>query len=448
DGTTRIVSIWDQTIQEGQPPTDLVFGTEYSRDQINTALKSGNPSEIVPSKDDVGHGTFLAGIAAGNEDSYNSFSGVATDSELVIVKLKQTKQNLRELYRVPKDAICFQENDIMLGIKYLLSVAQNLGRPLSICIGLGTSQGGHDGRGALGLYLSIINNMEGIAVSVAAGNEGNTRRHYEGFLITGVDKETVELNVGPKEPGFGMEIWSDIPSTFSIELYSPTGEYVPIITPRLGERRTVRFFFNSTTIEIYFQLLGSRSGSQLVILFFDHPGAGIWRMVINKISRNIDLRYHIWLPMRNFLNEKTYFINSSPFTTLTSPADSNALIVATAYNSLNDSIAPEASRGYTRYGEIVPHFAAPGVGLIGPGQANSYSVRSGTSIAAAHTAGVAAMLLEWGIIKGHLRSMNGIDIKNMLLLGADRDIGGPYPNREWGYGLLDVYGAFERLSGQ
>jgi subtilisin family serine protease len=237
DGTSKIVSIWDQSIQSDNSPEGFFYGTEYTREQINNALKSTEPRTIVPSMDKIGHGTFLAGIAAGNLDNENNFSGAAPDSEIVVVKLKPAKQNLRELYVIPQDAICYQENDIMLGVKYLLETAEKYNRPIAICIGLGSSQGSHDPSGALSTY------------------------------------------------------------------------------------------------------------------------------------------------------------------------------------------------------------------LIGPSLENGYITRSGTSIAAAHATGVAALLLEWGIIRGNIPNMDGTDVKNLLVRGADTDPNRIYPNREWGYGILDIFGALESLRG-
>jgi subtilisin family serine protease len=447
DGTTKIVSIWDQSIQSGNYPEGLFYGTEYTREQINNALKSTEPRAIVPSMDEIGHGTFLAGTAAGTLDNANNFSGTAPYAEIVVVKLKPAKQNLREAYLIPQDAICYQENDIMLGIKYLLETAEKYNRPIVICIGLGNSQGSHDPGGSLSTYLTAVTQIDGVAVVIAAGNEGNSRHHYEKILNNGVDSDTVELNVAPNEPGFVMEIWGDIPNIFSVELITPGGEYVPRIYPRLGEKRDVSFIFESTVISIYFKLVGSQSGAQLVSIKFLNPSEGIWRIIINKVQRNLSLRINMWLPITDFLNELTYFINSNPYNTLTTPGNTIYPIVVTAYDYSNKSLYQNASRGYNRVGQIIPNLGAPGVNIIGPTFNNGYTTKSGTSIAAAHTAGVVAILLEWGKIRGNAEYINGVDIKNLLLRGAEREPNLTYPNREWGYGILNIFGALESLRG-
>lgn len=447
DGTTKIVSIWDQSIQSGNPPEGFYFGTEYIRDQINAALISQDPKSIVPSTDNIGHGTFLAGIAAGNEDQSNQFSGVVPDAELVVVKLKPAKKSIRDFYMVPQEAICYQENDIMLGVKYLIDIAAKYNKPISICIGLGTSQGSHDATDALSNYLTTVAQMKGVAVSIAAGNEGASRHHFEKTLLQGTEVETVELNVAPNEKGLYLEIWGDVPNTFALELVSPGGEFVPLIIPRIFERRDVSFIFEATRVNIYFQLVGSRSGAQLVILRFLNPTEGIWRINIRKIDKTLYLRVNIWLPIKNFISEETFFINSTPYNTLTSPANVDIPIVVTAYEISNNSLYINASRGFTRTLRIAPGLAAPGVNITGPSGDNSYTVMTGTSVAAAHTSGIAAILLEWGIVRGILENIDGTDIRNMLLRGAHRDPVRTYPNQEWGYGVLDLFRTYEKLQG-
>jgi subtilisin family serine protease len=96
DKTTRIASIWDQTIISDTIPAGMAYGTEYTKEQINEALKNENPFSIVPSKDEIGHGTMIAGIAAGNEVPESGFYGVAPEAELVIVKLKPAKPYLKQ----------------------------------------------------------------------------------------------------------------------------------------------------------------------------------------------------------------------------------------------------------------------------------------------------------------------------------------------------------------
>lgn len=124
DGSTRIAGIWDQTIQEGEPPEDFLYGTEYTREMIDEALRSERPEDIVPSTDTNSHGTFVASVAAGSANVENHFLGAAPEAQIAMVKLKQAKQYLKEFYLLNPEAECYQENDIMLGMKYLSRLAK------------------------------------------------------------------------------------------------------------------------------------------------------------------------------------------------------------------------------------------------------------------------------------------------------------------------------------
>lgn len=444
DNTTRIVSIWDQTIISDNYPEGFNYGTEYSRDLINDALRSTDPYGIVPSVDENGHGTMLAGIAAGNEDLENNFSGVAPDSEFVVVKLKPAKPYLKEFFRVPADALSYQENDILIALNYLIETSIRLKRPIAICIALGSSLGAHDGRGTLSSFLSYQADNTGIAIMIAAGNEGVARRHYYGVIDPLIGYRTVELNVGENENGFSMEIWGDSQSIISIDITTPLGEYIPRIAAKLNENRDISFIFERTTIFIDYQMVESQSGDQLILVRFTNPSQGIWRF--NVYGRgDIQNGFHIWLPMTGFISDNTYFLEPDPNTTILSLGNAPVPITVTAYNPGNDSLWLPSSRGFTRIGTIKPELAAPGVNLTAPTPNKEFIAVSGTSPAAAHTTGVAALLLEWGIINGNLRNMSSVIIKNLMIRGARRFNDMNYPNMDWGYGMLDLYNIFESL---
>ena len=446
DNTSRIISIWDQTIQEGDPPEGLNFGTEYVQTEINEALQMPNPDAFVPTTDNIGHGTFLAGIAAGNTIESESFSGVAPDSELVVVKLKEAKLYLKEFFRIPADATAYQENDIMLAVSYLLQVASRLQRPISICIGVGTSQGAHDEMGTFTSYLNFASNIAGVAVSIAAGNESNRGHHYYGVIGNNIEYDTVELRVGPNEYGFSMELWGNAPNTFSIDILSPTGEYIPRIPARINESREIRFIFEETIINIDYFLIESQTGDQLILVRFLSPTEGIWRFRVYATG-DLELSYHVWLPISEFMSGNTFFAEPTPTTTVTSPGNSITPMTVTAYNIANNSLYINAGRGFSRTGIVVPDFAAPGVNLIGPTPNNSYTVMSGTSIATAHNTGIAALLLEWGVTLGNLPSLSTVEIKNLLIRGAVRDPNNIYPNPNWGFGIINLYNTFINIRG-
>ena len=442
DKTTKILSIWDQTIVSNQLPVDMNYGTEYTRDQINEALISDNPFRIVPSKDEIGHGTMLAGIAAGNEVPDNGFYGVAPDAELLIVKLKPAKTYLKEFFRIPENVPCYQENDILFGYQYLINYASKLNKPIVICIALDTSQYAHDGRGTTSSWLSIQAIIPGIAIIIGAGNEGNARRHYHGIVDKASGFDTVELHVGENESGFSMELWGASPNIYSIDIVSPTGEYVPRIDISFDETRIITFIFEATIINLDYQMVESQSGDQLILLRFSNPTQGIWRFKV--FARGVfPISFNIWLPMNGFLSKETYFIKSDPYTTILSLSCAEAPITVTAYNVENDNLYVDAGRGYSRIDIIKPEIAAPGVNILSPTLEHGFVPVTGTSAATAHTAGIAAMLLEWGIIKENNINMNTTIVKIFMIRGARRDIDKLYPNRDWGYGILDIFNVYD-----
>lgn len=444
DQTTRIAAIWDQAIMSDKIPAGMAYGTEYTREQINEALQSGNPFEIVPSRDEIGHGTMIAGIAAGNEVPESGFYGVAPDAELVIVKLKPAKPYLKEFFRVPEDAVAYQENDMITGIQYLANYAAQEGKPLVICISLDTSQYAHDGRGTTSGWLSLLANLIGIAVITSVGNEGFSQRHFYGVITETAGFDTVELNIGPDESGFSLELWGASPNIFSIDITSPSGEYIPRINIKLNENRKLTFIFEPTTIYVDNQMVESQSGDQLILLRFTRPSEGIWKF--NVYGRGIyPMNFDVWLPMNNFITSATYFIRSDPNITLLSVACAGIPITVTAYDTEDGSLLINAGRGYTRTGAVKPDIAAPGVNILSPAPDHGFAEVTGTSAAAAHTAGVAAMLLEWGIVNGHYTKMSTQIMKVYMIRGARRKSDVPYPNQDWGYGMLDVYNIFDSL---
>ena len=187
---SRIAYIWDQTIP-GNEDERVPYGKVFTREEINQAFTAENPREIVPSVDENGHGTAMAGLAAGNFIPSENFSGAAPKATIIVVKLKTAKSYLRKFYQYPPQAEVFQENDIMLGVSYAVRTAKAMGMPVSVCLGLGTSQGAHIGDSELSRYVDYINEDSQVSVSVAAGNEGAAQHHYTAELSGVRNQDTV-----------------------------------------------------------------------------------------------------------------------------------------------------------------------------------------------------------------------------------------------------------------
>lgn len=444
DGTTRIEAIWDQTIQDGEKPEGFLYGSEYTRAQIDEALKSENPKEIVASEDADGHGTFMASVAAGGANVENQFLGAAPQSDIVMVKLKQAKPYLKEYYFIKEDAVCYQENDIMIALEYLDQMAIKRNKPLVICIALGTNMGGHDTTTPLAGVLEMYAGGPGRAIVIGGGNEANQRHHYMSQLTESSRSEEIELRVGEGVTGFTTELWTDIPNILGVSIISPSGERVPQVPIRQSSSSVYNFVFERTEVSIDYNLLVENTNSELVLFRFNRPAPGIWKIVVDAVQL-ADGRFHVWLPVTEFLSGETYFLRSSPDYTLTSPGDTMAPITVAYYNGADNSIDINSGRGYTRSNIIKPSFAAPGVQVLGATNRGQFVRRSGSSIATGITAGASALLLEWVVYQLGQSGVDSLQIKNMLILGTERIPGETYPNRAWGYGQLNLYRTFDEI---
>lgn len=464
DGATRILGIWDQTLPEPTGTMDVPFGipseypemsfsygTEFVKSQIDGALRSADPLSVVPSTDTQGHGTFMAGIAAGGMSISEDFTGAAPSCSIGIVKLKPAKQYLRDFYLLPDTAVAYQENDIMLGIKYLEILSIRHGLPLVIYIGLGTNYGSHDGTSPLGMVLDDISGLVGVSAVLPAGNEAGLRHHYMGRLLADQAYDDVEIRVARDERGFLVELWATEPELYTVGFLSPTGEVIPRLPIRLGGEITIPFTLEETVITVNYRTSEMGSGSQFVLIRFDAPTAGIWHIRVYN-SLFITGIYHMWLPVQGFINEDTFFLRGDPDTTITEPANATVPITVSTYNHQNNSIYIHSSRGYTRGGLIKPDLAAPGVNVYGPGlsppgQNGTYPMvrKTGSSIAAAHVAGAVANLFTWGIVRGNNTALSDASVRAYLIRGAERNPALTYPNREWGFGKLNLYQTFLRI---
>ena len=445
DGSTRILGIWDQTIQTGQPPAGILYGTEYQREQINEALQSENPRQIVPSYDEIGHGTALASVAAGSSLRNGlGFLGAAPQADIVMVKLRQAKQHLREFYLVDESVPAYAESDVMVALKYLESYAVSLNRPLIICMGIGTSMGDHEGHSTLATYLNQIATRRSRVVIVCGGNEGNSAHHYVGTSIEGLREtvDNVEIRVDGTQIGFTAELWGSVPARHSIAIRSPGGEVTPTVDFREQESRRFTFIYERTTIEVDHILVEQGSGEELIFFRFIAPTPGIWTIQVTISESNGESSFHIWLPLTQFLQSNTYFLRPSPYITLTEPANIREVISVTTYNDVNGSFWAESGRGFTRLNRIKPDICAPGVNI-----STVLGKRTGSSMAAALTAGAAALFMEWAVVRGNQTRVESRELKNYLIRGADRSPEIDYPSREWGYGRLNLAGTFDVLAG-
>lgn len=447
-GNTRVLAIWDQSVQSGMPPEGYAYGSLYTREDINNALRAENPYTLVPSYDEIGHGTAMASVAAGSvTGGGRDFRGAAPETDIVVVKLREAKQNLRDFYRIPDTAHAYAETDIMLGVKFAESFAVTFRRPVVICIGVGTNWGNHTTGSSLAQYLNQIAGARSRGVVICGGNEGNAAHHYSapvpaGRTETGDAYRDVEIRVAEGERGFLLETWGSVPDVLYASLRTPGGETIPPFRLGMGQSLTYGFVYERTQVIIDSILVEPGSGDELIIFRFLNPTAGVWTIRIYGAESGGNGEFHMWLPITGFLSGETYFLNPSPYVTLTDPGMAENAITVSAYQDLNNSFYVNSGRGFLRNGMIKPDLAAPGVDVSA-----SMGKMTGSSLAAAITAGGVAQFFQWAVVQRNAPLAESYEIKSYFIRGAERDAELVYPNREWGYGRLQVAGAFDALAG-
>ena len=285
NGNSRILAIWDQTIQDGTPPEGFGYGSEYRREDINRALRAEDPYTVVPSRDENGHGSAMAAVAAGsNVRMGRPYLGAAPDADIVVVKLKECKDYFRRFYLVPEGVPAYQENDIMLAVKYADSFARLFIRPVVICLGLGTNMGDHAGSSALSRYLNSIAIKRSRAVVIGGGNEGNASHHYYGRFEEGETVRDVEIRVGDNSIGFWLECWGNLPDIITVSIRSPGGEVIEPLRLNLRQSITYDFIYERSQVTVDATLVEASSGDELLLFRVQDPTPGIWTFQVRAIG--------------------------------------------------------------------------------------------------------------------------------------------------------------------
>lgn len=441
DGSTKIHYIYDQTLQ-GPSPEPNWLGTEYTEAQINEALKSSNPREIVPHEDTVGHGTFMASVAAGRE--VGDFIGAAPDAGIIAVKLRKARQFYLDRYLVPKDQEnAYESTAVMLGVEYILSRAKKLNKPVVICIGLGSNFGSHDGYNIFAEYLSGISNLKGVCLCVAAGNESQARHHTQGVISAKGEVQNIDLKIGDREADVYISIWNNVSDRISVSVVSPTGETVGRLPAKAGTSRSTSLIMEPSIIEVAYFFPMEGTGAQMTVIRLTRASPGIWTITLHG-DIILSGSYHAWLPMTGFVDPDVEFLSTSPYYTITVPGVMHGAICCGAYDAQQTSLYSRSSWGPTRIETMKPDLVAPGVN-IGGFYPNGYGRMDGTSIATAIVAGACALMMQWGVVEENDTAFSTYQIRAYLIRGCSRSEGMQYPNPQWGYGVLNLMQTFQLM---
>ena len=441
DGTTRIRYLWDQTVV-GKPPEGFSQGTEYTAEEINAALQMSalDRYRLLPSRDLSGHGTAVAGIAAG-KSAGGLYTGAAPEAELIVVKLGMPENSGRAEEGFPRTT------EILRGVTYALRKAQQLNMPLVINLSFGNSYGSHDGSSLLERFLDNASEIGKTVICVGSGNEGAARGHFAGNITR---DSRVELAVGNYEKSLNIQLWKNYSDVFRIRLQSPGGEEAELATNIQGGKYTLRL--EQTRILVYLgeplpYAVAQEIYLEMIPVTGGYIDAGIWTIRLEPVM-TVTGQYYLYLPAGNGRGDSTGFYRSTPQMTLTVPSTAAKVITVGAYDPVYDTYADFSGRGYadsTRTigvaaaGLTKPDLVAPGVNILAPDVYGSFLPVTGTSFATPIVSGAAALLMEWGIVRGNDPFLYGEKIKAYLRKGA-RPLRGEreYPNDRVGYGRLCV----------
>lgn len=447
DDTSRIINIWDQTI-ENSDNHSVYIGQTYSNEQINNAIKAyrnnEDPYKIVPSKDEVGHGTKAAGIIGAK--GYNSeFQGIAHDSNFVVVKLFEStnfKEQLKE--NNVADTSVYNSSEIVAGLEYLRKISSERNQPMVIFIGVGSTEGSHDGTNLISRYITTLGNNRGLCCVAGVGNEGDSQGHASGYIKGVGDIKVVDLKIPREIKYFNINIWVRRPNVASINVISPTGEASAIIEAKTGKIQPIKFVFLNTTMTVRYYNPENFTGHEVINIIFNNIKPGIWSF--NLIGKYItDGRYDIWLSPKSTLPENTVFMEPDPFNTLTMPSEA-VNVVTVAYYGNNYALIAASGKGFNTNNLINPDISTMGINILTTKVSGGITTFSGSSAATAIVAGACALLLQWGIIDGNDKTMYSKKIRSYLMYGANRNQPYKYPSREIGYGDFDLLGTFNVIS--
>ncbi len=508
DGSTRIRFLWDQTLQpeapagagtgreaggsaatdmggaenaamDGtqdsapnaarparRPPAGYRLGVEFDSAQINQALAAPagqRQYELLPSIDSSGHGTAVAGIAAGDSPMYQ---GVAPEAELLIVKLG-----------LPDAASFPRTTEIMRAVTYAIHKAKELRMPLVINLSFGNTYGAHDGSSLIERFLDNAAEIGRTVICVGSGNEGNSGGHLAGSLLQEDDiaggrpgagipsgsadgipsrigpiarPVSVELAVADYERTLNVQLWKNYCDTYRIFLRSPGGQETQLpeminggkYTLTLEQTQILVYFGKpapyAVAEEIYFEMLPEGR---------NYINSGVWTIRLEPLQV-VTGRYYFYLPSAVVRAAGTGFYQSTPEVTLTIPSTAAKVISVGAYDSTYEAYADFSGRGYADANRTIgvvaaglakPDLAAPGVGILAPDIYGGYTPVTGTSFATPIVAGSCALLMEWGIVRGNDVFLYGEKVKAYLRAGA-RALRGEtaYPNSRVGWGGLCV----------
>ena len=474
-GNSRILFLWDQTDGTDVNTTSFGYGTEYNQEQINDEI-DGTPTGIVQGNDLTGHGTHVAGIAAGNgrgtgnDQPSGVYKGVAPKADLIVVKGGNQ---------------FFHSDSIMDGLNYIFQKAESFdpSRPVVVNLSVGgTHRGPHDGTSLYERSLTNFLYEDGRAIVVAAGNEGDDPIHFKGEMYSASeDSVIIEFEVEYNSPGdrndlyfdiwyepeLGLELIIEMPDDTRLDTVS-NGEI--LIWPANGAPMV--YVSNDQDPrsngdkEMFIHLSDRQNDSEI-----ENFQTGTWKLIFlgkwgrfdgwvydktvtATITQGVDYTTLIAEPGNaHFVITVGSYISRDSWPSLLQDPYNVAGLTVGALSSFSSSGPPRPNSNNSNPTQK-PEIIAPGEYIISPlsdqmSQSDDQWVAidsvhwalSGTSMAAPHVTGVAALLFEADPIA------SASEVENWIISSAKRDSytghtgESYYWEYDWGFGKLNAYQA-------
>jgi len=450
DGTSRIRFLWDQaapSVAGGRVP----FGREYTKADLDAALRTVPAPVPVDHNDPGGHGTHVAGIAAGNGRKSNGrFMGMAPDAELVIVAVRSDSGTLGE------------STSAVAAYRFIVDRAQELDRPVAINMSLGNNGGGHSGEMPLETAMDNLARLPGVVLVKSAGNEQTWRIHASGTVAQGQTVRRQFESSGNNTQQDIFEIWFDSADRIGIAVQAP-GAQDPGVNDFVlpGDVNTFQTSSNNRVRIDASTVDAGGTGDVRAMVFIGRGTApriqpGRWSLHLrgDQITAG---EFHVWIERTARGSggvEQSRFTpaDNDPTCTISVPGTARWIITAGSYVTRfnNDATLGDlsrfSSRGPSRYGLRKPELAAPGEAIVSALSSASqdtpfvqgYTRMPGTSMAAPHVAGVAALVLEIN------PQFTCDQVKQLLVQAARRDgAAASAPDDSFGSGRLTAQRAVE-----
>lgn len=448
-GETRIEVIWDQSFQQGVPPVGFIQGTEFTTEKINEAIRfqaiGRNPYDIVQQRDEVGHGTAIAGIIGGRRlDENEEFKSLVPNCTFAIVKLNKALNVVKESAGIKAvDVEVYESIDLTAAIRYLAELQEKLKKPMVVYIAIGSNLGGHEGDTVSERYIDLFSQRRSFLVVTNSGSQGDSDTHVGGNLTENEKTAVIKLQVDEKEGDLLLSVYTLRVDTFSFTIKSPTGEVSePIEIPK--ENKFLSFSIGETQVSIQFFVERQGFGEERGEILFKNIKGGIWEF--NLTGEMITTgRYDSWLLQRELLEPGTRFLNPDPYITVMSPGTARNIVTSAGYNQQTNTILPQSGKGFSRDGRVKPSVTNPAVNVLTTGLNDTLQVVSGMAVPGAILTGIGALIMEWGVVQGNDINMYPQKPRNFMVGATTKQEKLAYPNPEWGYGVVNIELLFQNL---